>query len=178
MGLVLVFYNSDLSFLASWQVVLMVHDPVGKYFPVAPGSDLWGAAPCYRRRCRSPVSVPVMYRLMTDEDYTAVGYDGWASRSHCSLICSSVAELQTNVLNHFMIELVFGKFHWQLHDGTQVSAHGLDTGKTVSMYSKYSLLFQLYVTPLRLDSNMLFSWICKYPLRLAYGKLSVSVSII
>ena len=38
--LVLVFYNSDLSFLASWQVVLMVHDPVGKYFPVAPGSDL------------------------------------------------------------------------------------------------------------------------------------------
>ena len=44
MGLVLVFYNSDLSFLASGQVVLMVHDPVGKYFPVAPGSDLWGAA--------------------------------------------------------------------------------------------------------------------------------------
>ena len=155
----------------------MVHDPVGKYSPWRLGRTL-----SCRHVVRSPVSVGGvgLYDVPADDWWGY--YSSWVCwLSHtfpCSLICPSVAELQTNVLNHFMIELVFGKFHWQLHDGTQVSAHGLDTGKTVSMYSKYSLLFQLYVTPLRLDSNMLFSWICKYPLRLAYGKLSVSVSII
>ena len=179
MGLVLVFYNSDLSFPASWQVVLMVHDPVGKYFPVAPGWDLWGAAAMLTgRRCLSPVLVAMMYRLMTDEDDTAFGYDGWASRS---LVRSSVllwrSSRQTcciilwlssclvNFTDSYMMELRYPHMAWTLV-------------KTVSMYSKYSLLIQLYVTSLRLDSNMLFSWICKYPLRLAYGKLSVSVSII
>ena len=176
MGLVLVFYNSDLSFLASWQVVLMVHDPTrwGNNSPWRLGRPCDELPP----RCRSTVSVAMMYRLMTDEDVTAVGYNGWALRS---LVCSSVllwrSSRQTcciilwlssclvNFTDSYMMELRYPHMAWTLV-------------KTVSMYSKYSLLIQLYVTSLRLDSNMLFSWICKYPLRLAYGKLSVSVSII
>ena len=113
-----------------------------------------------------------------DEDYTAVGYDGWASRSlvHSSALlwrssrqtCCILLWLSSCLVNFtdsYMMELRYPHMAWTLV-------------KTVSMYSKYSLLIQLYVTSLRLDSNMLFSWICKYPLRLAYGKLSVSVSII